>query len=132
MAIKVEWDTDEKTLVRWNMDSNWTWDEFDRAVDETGVLMDTVFHQVDLLVLSEKSLPPTPNVLPHFMYSQTYPIANDNGGHLVIVGFWQSGIIASIMRAVEKTTPRSKKVFISVQFFEKESEARKFITNNRQ
>lgn len=127
MAVKVAWDNDEKVLVRWDMDHDWTWEEFDRAVDETAVLMDSVTQQVDLLVLSEKSLPPTPNVLPHFARSQTYPIANDNGGYLVIVGFWQSGVIASVMKVVEAVAPKGEKVFKGVRFFDSEAEARAFL-----
>jgi hypothetical protein len=127
MPVKVVWDNNEKITVRWDMDTKWTWEEFDRAVDETSVLMDSVTNQVDVLVLSKKSLPPTPNVLPHFVRSQTYPIANDNGGYLVIVGFWQSGVIASAMRIVETVAPKGEKVFKGVRFFDSEAEARVFL-----
>ena len=127
MTIKVAWDGDDTTLVRWDMDADWTWDEFDRAVDESAVLMDTVTHQVDLLALSQRSLPPTPNVLPHFIRSQNYPIKNANGGYLVIVGVWQSGVIASVMRIVETTSSRRQKVFKGVRFFDKEASARSFL-----
>lgn len=42
MPIKVEWDNEEKTIVRFTYTGKWTWDEFYVHVKEANDLMDTV------------------------------------------------------------------------------------------
>lgn len=46
MAIHVIWDNTERTVLRYDFDVSWTWQELYDAVDTANALMDTVQHDV--------------------------------------------------------------------------------------
>jgi hypothetical protein len=50
MAIRVSWDTDDRTAVREEFDFDWNWDEFYTALLEVARLMGEVEGPVDLIV----------------------------------------------------------------------------------
>ncbi len=49
MSITVQWDNDEKTVIRYDVSDNWTWDEFRQAVEQIHAMIDTVSHTVDAI-----------------------------------------------------------------------------------
>jgi hypothetical protein len=42
MPVKVEWDNEEKSVIRFTYTGNWTWDEFYIHVKEANEMMDSV------------------------------------------------------------------------------------------
>lgn len=47
MSIHVDWDNEEKTILRWTYSPGWTWEEAYQARDYEKTLMETVPHIVD-------------------------------------------------------------------------------------
>ena len=130
MPIDVTWDDDTQRVIRWRMSPGFTWDEFDEAVDRSTVLFDSVTHRVDLLVISEATIMPSPDAMGPFRRAVTRPLANRNGGYLVLVGV---GRVAPVLMNVLKTTiPREQLTFLDVRFYGVEPSARAFLEHNRQ
>jgi hypothetical protein len=50
MAIRVQWDNPDKTILRFTYDREWAWDEVYSALEEKRRLLGTVQHPVDTLV----------------------------------------------------------------------------------
>jgi hypothetical protein len=49
MTVRAGWDNVEKTLVVYDFDSVWNWDDFYRAKAECEALVDSVEHAVDVI-----------------------------------------------------------------------------------
>lgn len=65
MGIKVIWDNDEKTIVRYNFDSQWTWDDFYMARSEAYDLIDTVNHKIGVIFDAPANMKLPPNMITH-------------------------------------------------------------------
>jgi hypothetical protein len=50
MSIIVQWDNDEKTIVRQEYQGVWTWDDYFTALHESDELVASVEHCVDVIV----------------------------------------------------------------------------------
>lgn len=50
MTITVGWDNAEKTTLRYNLEGRWDWNSFYAALKQADALMDTVMHEVDIIV----------------------------------------------------------------------------------
>jgi len=50
MGITVQWDSDDKTIIRQTFDGRWTWDDLYAALDYVAKLTDSVPHRVDAIV----------------------------------------------------------------------------------
>ncbi len=50
MSITVEWDNDEKTIIRYTYTNRWTWDEFYAAQAQQNRMQETVSRRVNVLV----------------------------------------------------------------------------------
>ena len=50
MPVTVEWDNEEKTVVRMRLDGNWTWDEVYPASQEGYAMLESVSYVVDLIM----------------------------------------------------------------------------------
>ncbi|MGB1288294.1 MAG: hypothetical protein ACPG7F_17295, partial [Aggregatilineales bacterium] len=49
MSIDVTWDTDAKTVLMVSYEKPWTWDEFNQAIDDVQMLLDSVNHPVHMI-----------------------------------------------------------------------------------
>jgi hypothetical protein len=50
MNIKLVWDNEEKTILRYVYAKGWNWVDFREAVKEAGVMLDTVKHKVNIIM----------------------------------------------------------------------------------
>jgi hypothetical protein len=50
MAVQIMWDNPEKTIVRYNFEGRWTWDEFYPVYKEALAMELSVPHRVDVIV----------------------------------------------------------------------------------
>ncbi|HLV34584.1 MAG TPA: hypothetical protein VKY59_05715 [Spirillospora sp.] len=50
MPVEFAWDNDEKTVVRVVATMPWNWNDFHKAMRRASFLLDTVQHDVDLLI----------------------------------------------------------------------------------
>ncbi len=48
--IEINWDNDDKTVMRYTYQGQWTWQEFYGVMEQSHQMMDTVDHPVDILV----------------------------------------------------------------------------------
>jgi hypothetical protein len=84
MAIRVFWDDQDKTVLRYEFSGLWTWDEFHAAMRQGWAMLDSVQHPVDVINdFSVCDFVP-PNSLSHFVRAarRTHP----NSRHIVVVG----------------------------------------------
>jgi hypothetical protein len=58
MRIQVMWDDDDKTIIRFQVEPHWTWDEFVAAQQVAYELADTVRHKVGIIIPEAATLPP--------------------------------------------------------------------------
>jgi hypothetical protein len=49
MAISLQWENEEKTIIHWTFDGPWTWADFETAQAEFHAMLRTVEHLVDVL-----------------------------------------------------------------------------------
>ncbi len=84
MGVTVYWDAQVKEAVRIDFSEQWTWEEFDRAVDQAYQLICSVTHIVDLLINFMSEIVPPEDFLEmrteHFLRSMP-----DNIGQIVVV-----------------------------------------------
>jgi len=88
MAIEVAWGNPEKTIILQTYDGKWTWDEFFQASEvETGHLMDSVTHTVDVITDYTDSVSMPSSATLRFGRIYNLPIfRHENAGKLILVG----------------------------------------------
>lgn len=86
MGVRATWDNQEKTVLLFAFDGQWTWDDYYRAREEAHVLMCSVAHRVDVIALMQHSttITVTPKVLLEFQRAIAF--APKNWGAVVLVG----------------------------------------------
>jgi hypothetical protein len=68
MPLIVSWDNDDKTAIRVDSPSIWTWEDFDNAVDEAFVMIRSVEHAVSMIITtSSGKAAPKGLPVPHIM-----------------------------------------------------------------
>jgi hypothetical protein len=55
MPIHLEWDNEDKTIIRFDFDGVWTWDDFVTKHNEANAMISGVDHTVDLILDLQKS-----------------------------------------------------------------------------
>lgn len=93
MGIKVIWDNDEKTIIRYCYDSQWTLSDFNEAYTESRALLNTVDHKVHFIIDIRDS-----HILPNGALSRGRTITNSphpNEGRTAIVG--ANAVIRAVM-----------------------------------
>jgi hypothetical protein len=75
MAINVEWDNPEKTILCYYFDQRWSWDEFFEARNQALSMIDTVTHKVGVIMNTPPNIVVPSNVLTHSLSSlrHTHP-----------------------------------------------------------
>ena len=84
MPITVHWDDPHQTIVRWDFEGAWTWQDFYQAQAESDALITSVEHTVDVVanVARSPSLPRNPLS----RYRQARQSTPRNRGVVVVVG----------------------------------------------
>ncbi len=84
MSIQVQWDNEQKTVVRWDFTGNWKWDEFLLAQHESNKLLSSVDYMVDIIGNVEQSRLLPPSALT--VYRSTLKNTAPNLGLIILVG----------------------------------------------
>ena len=50
MAITVQWDNAEQTVVRWDFDRDWTWEEFADSARVSSAMMASTDERIDVIL----------------------------------------------------------------------------------
>lgn len=121
MPVDISWDNAEKTTLRYDLEGNWTWEEFFPAMEQGVILRAEVTHTVNIIVNLEKSLRIPNNALTHLKR-----LANSdrgNRGMMVLAG--GGGFVMALVRVYTtlfKSSQRYVKITKSVD------EAREFLS----
>jgi hypothetical protein len=60
MGIKASWDNEDHTILRFNYEGSWTWDDLHNALSQGHAMMRTETHTVDVLIdVSQSRLIPS-------------------------------------------------------------------------
>ncbi len=65
MPVTVEWDNEEKTVIRFDYDGAYTWEDVYNAMDKSNKMMETVEHSVAHIIDVRKAGSVPPNALSH-------------------------------------------------------------------
>ncbi len=104
MAIRVSWDTDDRTAVREEFDFDWNWDEFYTALLEVARLMGEVEGPVDLIVDLSLSRPLNSSAA---YYTQRWIDAwPPNVGHVAVIT--RQPMIAAVVSLVTRLSHRCR------------------------
>ncbi len=91
MAVRVEWDNKEKTVIRYSLEGQWTWDELLEAVATSNAMLDAAGHKIHFIHDASNS-----KGIPNGALSQLKRFIgkeHPNTGHSVIVGGRGSAIM---------------------------------------
>ena len=128
MGITNTWDNEEKTIIHQAYVGTWSWDEFDAAQQESGAMLDSVDHRVDLIINIEKStIPDVRTALTKFPDIANVPaLTHPNAGLAVIAGARQ--LAATLIEAFgEFYKPAADKIEIAATL----EEAHELIAEHR-
>src|SRR5215510_13590412 len=84
MGVQVSWDNPEKTVLLYELEGRWTWDEFHAAVADAFAMTASVPHTVDTISHFHRGTPLPANAMFHFR--RVMLAAPPNRGINVIVG----------------------------------------------
>lgn len=84
MAIKVIWDDETKTILRYDFIGNWTWNEFYAASAEFHAQLDSVDHKVDTIINLTDSAGMPGNVLSQAYSAFQNQHPNDTGLNVIV------------------------------------------------
>ncbi|MFN8373769.1 MAG: hypothetical protein U0694_12955 [Anaerolineae bacterium] len=84
MNVHVSWDDAEQTIIRYDFDGNWTWDEFHAAAHEAYAMTRSVEHRVHTISYFRPGAMIPPDALVQFRLAMSNAPANR--GVTVIVG----------------------------------------------
>lgn len=125
MTIQVIWAAESKTLIRVVFDGPYTWEEYDAVTDQIVMMMNSVSHQVDVMILLDANVaPPTKNSMPHFR--RTQDLMPPNLGLLITVG--KANLLT---RLLFSTLITMRKIKVNSRVVNTEEEALLLIQKNR-
>ncbi len=111
MTITVEWDNEEKTVIRTEISGHWTWEEYHHALGETQRLVRGVNHEVAVINLRHPgAVSPKGNPLPHLSRAAKHMPENQTFTVNVSSDKKMVGLIARIMTRIFPFMP--KKFFV--------------------
>jgi hypothetical protein len=101
MSVQVRWDNEQKTVIFYEFDGKWTWDEFYPAFEQARTMLAEVAHIVDFICVFERVggyFMPL-NLLFHIR--KIYTNAPPNIGVTLLVGhFSELGVIYNMIKRV--------------------------------
>jgi hypothetical protein len=84
VGIAVTWDNQEKTILREDLTTPWTWTEYDEATDRLAALIKSVNNRVDVIFNRNYSV--TPHGDPFMHYRRIAEQLPANTGLVLVVG----------------------------------------------
>jgi hypothetical protein len=81
MGIKVEWDNPSKTIICYEFDERWSWEDFFAAKKQAYNMIATVPHRVGVIMNAPSSVTMPPNMLSHSLSA----LRNKHPNTLVLV-----------------------------------------------
>jgi hypothetical protein len=120
MAAHVDWNAPDKTSLLIEFHTSLTWDEFDNAIKQAHQMIETVSHQVGILIWVKIELPPG-NALHHFLTASKKQPTN-TGRLVVVMPAGRTQAMASFMnrlaQIVARLFPRKGMVMFAASYEE--------------
>jgi hypothetical protein len=127
MLIKLTWDDEEKTIVRYNFEKGWGWNDLNNAFSEAALLFNSVPHEVNVIMdFRDASLIPQ-NALSHIQRGFKNPKPTNVGLTVIIT---PTRFLQTMVDAAQKVFG-GKKVEWKMQFVNSEEAARAAILASR-
>lgn len=127
MSIQTTWDTNAKILIRVVFSGSYTWQEYDATTDQIVMMMKSVPHIVDVMILLDKDAPPPAgeSSLSHFRRSME--LMPSNLGVLITVG--KANLLTHLLFS---TLIAMRKIRRNTNVVNTEEEARHIISKSRE
>lgn len=117
MSVSAQWDNEEKTVIRYDMQGRWTWDEFYLAYEEAKTMLRSVPHTVHFITQPLDSLSngymPT-SALTHII--NIYRKALPNSGATVTIG--NSNFARAMVSILGRVAPNAANKFLFAKSLE--------------
>jgi hypothetical protein len=84
MGIVVQWDNPEQTVVRWDFEPVWSWEELADSARVSNAMIASADTQVALILNASGSHPPTGRMSPY--HRSAFDYMPSNIGVLIVVG----------------------------------------------
>ena len=68
MGITVVWDDDAKSIIRWDFEGYWTWEDFQAGVEQSLEMAQSVTHRIDVIPDATGTEHLSPGALPQFRH----------------------------------------------------------------
>ncbi|MCU0498631.1 MAG: hypothetical protein MUF87_14870 [Anaerolineae bacterium] len=101
MAIHVVWDNEEKTVVRWDFEGIWDWQEVYYAAGRSATMREAVDHAVSVILNLERATPLKSGALTHTKNALSFK--PENRDLVVVVG--QSHFVQSMVDIFRTMNP---------------------------
>jgi hypothetical protein len=98
MAITIIWDNSEHSIIRMTFPATWTWKQMDATVAEACLMMDTVQHQVDVIIDIKNT-----NLIPDnafWRFHKLTQIKHHNRGSVILVS--GNGFVRTMTETVRR------------------------------
>ncbi|MEZ4670385.1 MAG: hypothetical protein R3E39_20960 [Anaerolineae bacterium] len=93
MAVAVDWLNDDQTILKYEFDGQWTWNELYAALQQVDMMMNSVEHTVYVIIDYQGSQGIPPGALTHLRSSTMRAAPNWGGG--VFIGI--SSLVESLL-----------------------------------
>jgi hypothetical protein len=124
MPIQVHWHNEAKTILRYDFEGVWTWDDLYAAIRDVNGMMGSVPHRVDVIITMFNSRTIPSGALVHMQSGSTR--AASNWGMGVFVG--NNPLVKALLTAFTKVYPRFNQRYTIASSLE---EAEALITSRR-
>jgi hypothetical protein len=115
MGIKVVWDNEQNTIIRYVYEGRWGWDDLYTARAEVKTMLGSVPHKVGIIVdMRNSSLLPSGTISRARHLATSSPTSHSNEGPTIIVG--ANGLVRSIfdvMRKIYGETIENRKYYFA-------------------
>lgn len=99
MSIEVKWGNSEKTIILWDIQAKWSFEDFLQAGAQAEVLANAIEHQFDLLI-NANNFPPPP--FPLVQFKRAMEEADPRMRYMVIAnGHLFSKVILNVLRQLD-------------------------------
>jgi hypothetical protein len=95
MAISVQWDNLSHTIIRWDFDATWTWDELADSAKVSSAMIASTDEDVDVILNAGDSHPPAGRITAYQRSAFAYTPSNIR--MLVLVSGAQMGALQLVM-----------------------------------
>ncbi len=107
MGVRVDWADEAQTIVFYDFDEHWTWDEVRAAVERGLALEHGVTYRVDAIIDASRSGPPPANV-----FGELMKIVQDHPDNLYVSVFvTRSSVVTTIIELVRRFSNKARRYY---------------------